>query len=214
MNREDFPMLNQDIIYFDNGATSFKPISVIDSMTNYYQDYCANCHRGDYDISYKVDSLYEESRNTLQKFINAKHREEIVFTSGSTESLNMIAEGFFRPILEAGDEILITNSEHASNVLPWFRLANDLGCVIKYIPLDETYHVTLDNVKKMITPRTKVISLAQITNVIGDVRPIKEIAKIAHENDAFMVVDAAQSLPHMKVDVQDLDVDFLASSAH
>ncbi len=214
MNREDFPMLKQDIIYFDNAATSLKPQCVIDKIMDYYENYSANAHRGDYDISYKVDEEYENVRNDVQDFINAKHREEIIFTSGATESLNMIANGFFAPILEPKDEILISTSEHASNVLPWFRLANTLGCVVKYINLDQDYHINLEEVKKAITPRTKVISLAHITNVIGDIRPIKEIAQYAHQNDIFVVVDAAQSLPHIKVDVTDLDVDFLVASAH
>ena len=214
MNREDFPMLKQDIIYFDNGATSLKPQAVIDKMRDYYENYSANAHRGDYDISYKVDMEYENARDEVSSFINSKSKEEIIFTSGATESLNMIATGFFANIVESGDEILITTSEHASNVLPWFRLAQDYGCVINYIPLDDNLHVTIDNVLKSITPRTKIIALAQITNVVGDVRPIKEITKIAHENNIFVVVDGAQSVPHMSVDVQDLDIDFLAFSAH
>lgn len=214
MNREDFKMLDQDIIYFDNGATTFKPNSVIKSITDYYENYSANAHRGDYDISYKVDVEYEKSRDILRKFINAKNREEIIFTSGATESLNIIANGFFDKFLEAGDEILITESEHASNVLPWFKLAQKKGLKINYIPLDESYHVTIENVRKSITTNTKLISLAHITNVIGDLRPIKEISKLAHENDIFLVLDAAQSIPHIPVDVQELDIDFLACSAH
>ena len=214
MNTEDFPMLKQDIIYLDNGATSLKPQVVIDKMTEYYEKYSANAHRGDYDISYKVDMEYENARDLVVEFINAKSKEEVVFTSGATESLNMIANGFFADLVEPGDEILITTSEHASNVLPWFRLANNCGCVVNFIPLDDNLHVTVDNVRKSITPRTKIIALAQITNVIGDVRPIKEICTLAHENNIFVVVDGAQSVPHMKVDVQDLDVDFLAFSGH
>lgn len=214
MNRDDFPMLKKDIIYFDNGATSLKPQCVIDKMTDYYENYSANAHRGDYDISYKVDVEYENARDLVVDFINAKSKEEVIFTSGATESLNMIANGFFSFIAEPGDEILITTSEHASNVLPWFKLVIDYGCVVNFIPLDDNLHVTLDNVKKSITSKTKIIALAQITNVVGDVRPIKEITKFAHENNIFVVVDGAQSVPHMKVDVQDLDVDFLAFSAH
>ena len=214
MNREDFPMLKQDIIYLDNGATSLKPQVVIDKMTEYYESYSANAHRGDYDISYKVDMEYENARDLVVEFINAKVKEEVVFTSGATESLNMIATGFFAGLVEPGDEILITTTEHASNVLPWFRLVNDYGCTINFIPLDDNLHVTIDNVKKSITPRTKIIALAQVTNVIGDIRPIKEICKLAHENNIFVVVDGAQSVPHMKIDVQDLDVDFLAFSGH
>ena len=214
MNRDDFPMLNQDIIYFDNGATTFKPYSVIKSITDYYENYSANAHRGDYDISYKVDLAFENVREDVKKFINAKEKEEIIFTSGTTMSLNMIAESFFKKYLEAGDEILITKTEHASNVLPWFNLANELGVTVKYIELDQDYHVTIDNVVKAITPKTKVISLAFITNVIGDIRPIKEITKLAHERNIFVVVDAAQAVAHKKIDVTDLDIDFLAFSAH
>ncbi len=213
MNREDFPMFDQDIIYLDNGATTFKPKSVINKINDYYNNYSANAHRGDYDISYKVDLEYEEVRNLVKEFINAKEREEVIFTSGTTESLNIVAKSFFGNILEQGDEILITDSEHASNVLPWYKLSNELGCKINYIELDNL-HVTIDNVIKAITPYTKVISLAHITNVVGDLRPIKEICKIAHEKGIFVVVDAAQSMPHIKIDVQDLDVDFLASSSH
>jgi cysteine desulfurase/selenocysteine lyase len=214
MHREDFPMLTSNIIYLDNGATTFKPKCVIDAITEYYTEYTANAHRGDYANSLKVDMAYEGARNTVKEFINAKEREEIIFTSGSTETLNMVATGFFGNLLESGDEILITKSEHASNVLPWFRLANELGAVIKYIPLDNNHYVTIENVKKSITPKTKVIALAQITNVIGDERPIKEIVKIAHQNNIFVVVDAAQSAPHLKIDVQDMNPDFLAFSGH
>lgn len=214
MYRDDFPMLNKDIIYFDNGATSLKPKCVIDKIKDYYENYSANAHRGDYDISFKVDVEYENAREEVMNFINAKKKEEIVFTSGTTDSLNMIAFGFFQKYLEPSDEVLITTSEHASNVLPWFRLSKLIGCKVNFIPLDEDYHVTLDNVKKSITPNTKVISLAGVTNVIGDVRPIKEITRFAHERDIFVVVDGAQSVPHIKTDVQDLDIDFLAFSGH
>jgi cysteine desulfurase/selenocysteine lyase len=214
MNREDFPMLNQDIVYFDNGATTLKPKCVIDKTVEYYSKYGANAHRGDYDISFKVDQEYENTRNLVKNFINAKHLEEVVFTSGATESLNLIARGFFANILEPGDEVLITTSEHASNVLPWFYLAKTNGIKINYITLDDNHYVTLENLKKSITPKTKVISLAYITNVIGDIRPIKEITEFAHQNNIFVVVDAAQSIGHVKTDVQVLDVDFLAFSAH
>lgn len=214
MNRQDFPILDKDIIYFDNSATSLKPKCVIAKMQEYYEEYPANAHRGDYDLSFKVDQEYENTRELVKNFINAQDLEEIIFTSGTTEGLNMIINGFFANLLEEDDEVLITTSEHASNVLPWFKLVEKLGIKVNYIPLDESYYVTLDNVKKSLTPKTKVISLAGITNVIGDSRPIKEIAKLAHENNIFMVVDGAQMLPHMKVDVQDLDIDFLAFSGH
>lgn len=213
MNREDFPMLKQDIIYFDNGATTFKPKCVIDAMSEYYSNYCANAHRGDYEISYKVDLAYESARKKVADFINAS-RDEIVFTSGATESLNMIANGFFAPILEPGDEVLITLSEHASNVLPWFKLAKTNGIIVNYIELDSNLHVSMANLKKAITPHTRVISLAGLTNVVGDIRPLKEICEFAHSNNIFVVVDGAQSVAHTKTDVKAMDCDFLAFSAH
>ena len=213
MHRDDFPMIKDDLIYLDNGATTFKPKCVLEAMNDYYENYSANAHRGDYSISYKVDVAYENARVKVAKFINAEI-DEVVFTSGATESLNVIAAGFFGNLLEEGDEIIISDAEHASNVLPWFRLANKLGAVIKYVPLDANLHVTLENIKSIVTPRSKVISLAGITNVVGDVRPIKEICKFAHQNNMFVVCDGAQSVPHTKTDVKDLDVDFLAFSGH
>ena len=214
MNREDFPFFKEDIIYLDNGATSLKPKCVIDKMVDYYTFYPANAHRGDYDLSYKVDQEYENTRELVKDFIHAKSLEEIIFTSGTTESLNMIVNGFCEPLLEAGDEVLITTSEHASNILPWFKLSKNKGILVNYIPLDSNYYLTMDNLKKSITPKTKVISIAGITNVIGDIRPIKEICKYAHEHNIFVVLDGAQMVPHMPVDVTDLDVDFLSFSAH
>ena len=213
MHREDFPMFKEDIIYLDNGATTFKPKSVLNKMNEYYETYSANAHRGDYSISYKVDVEFENARKKIAEFIGAD-TEEVVSTSGATEGLNIIATGFFEKLLEPGDEIVITNAEHASNVLPWFRLAKKVGAVIKYIPLDANLHVTLDNVKSVVTPRTKVISIAEITNVVGDVRPIKEICAWAHENNIFVVVDGAQSVPHKKTNVKESDADFLVFSGH
>lgn len=214
MNREDFPMLNKEYIYLDNGATTWKPNCVVEKINDYYTKYTANAHRGDYDLSLIVDKEYEEARDIVRDFIHAKSRQEIVFTSGATESLNMIVNGFFKHIIEPGDEIIISESEHASNVLPWFLLGKTNGAIIKYCPLDENHYVTLSNLKKVITKNTKVISLAYITNVIGDLRPIKEICEFAHQNNIFVVVDGAQSVPHIKTDVQDLDCDFLAFSGH
>lgn len=214
MNQADFPMLREDFIYLDNGATTLKPKCVIDKITEYYEKYSANAHRGDYDISFKVDQEYEKAREIVRNFINARYKEEVVFTSGSTQSLNMIANGFFGKYLEAGDEVILSQSEHASNVLPWFRLSQEKGVVIRYIPLDDSHYVTLNNLKKVVTPNTKVIALASVTNVIGDERPMKEICEFAHQNNIFVVMDGAQSVPHRKTDVQDLDVDFLAFSGH
>ncbi len=211
--RIDFPMLDKDIIYFDNGATTFKPNSVIEAITDYYSNYSANAHRGDYTISYKVDVAYETARKKVADFINADF-EEIIFTSGTTDSLNMIADGFFKEFLEPQDEILITKSEHASNVLPWFKLAKTNNCIIKYIDLDDNLHVSLENVMNAVTNKTKVISIAGITNVVGDERPIDEICRFAHANNIFVVIDGAQLVPHKKVDVKKSDIDFLAFSGH
>ncbi len=213
MNREDFLMTNQDIIYLDSGATTLKPKVLADVTSEYYNDYTANAHRGDYDISLKVDTLFEKTRYLVSNFVNA-NTNEIAFTNNATDSLSKIVLGFFEDYLEEGDEVLLTKAEHASNVLPWFELSKRKGIVVNYIPLDENLKVTLDNVRKSITEHTKVISLAHVTNVVGDLRPIKEITQFAHSKDILVVCDGAQSVPHMKVDVKDLDVDFLAFSAH
>ena len=214
MNREDFPMLRQNIVYLDSGATTFKPSILCKSLNDYYMNYTANAHRGDYDISLKVDEMYEKTRNKVKDFINAKKREEIIFTSGATDSLNKIVFGYFRYYLKENDEIILNKAEHASNLLPWIELANELNLNIKYAELDEEYNLTLDSIKNSINSNTKVISLAHITNVVGDVRDIKSIIKYAHEKGILVVVDGAQSVPHIKVDVQELDIDFLAFSAH
>lgn len=214
MNREDFDILKNNIVYFDNGATTLKPNVVKDAIIKYYTEYTSNAHRGDYKTSVIVDTLYEEAREKVARFINAKEASEIVFTSGTTNSMNMIVDGFFRDYLKKDDEVLITLSEHASNILPWFILQKEIGIKIKYIDLDGNHMVSLDNVKKAITDKTKVISLAYITNVVGDTRDIKEISKIAHDNNILMVVDAAQGISHTKIDVQKDDIDFMAFSAH
>lgn len=215
MNREDFTILKDTkMVYFDNGATTFKPDVVRDKIMEYYNKYTSNIHRGDYKNSLMVSELYDNCREVIRDFINAKHSSEIVFTNGATQSLNMIANGYFKYKLKAMDEIILTESEHASNILPWFELQKTLGVVIKYIPLDEKNEVTLDNLIKTITPKTKVVSLAHITNVIGDKRDIKAISKICHERGILLVVDAAQSIAHEKIDVSEMDIDFMAASAH
>ena len=214
MNREEFPILKKDIIYFDSGATALKPKCVVDAITDYYLNYSANVHRGDYNLSLKVDQMYEKTREKVRNFINAPSKQNIVFTYGTTDSINKAVFGFFINELKENDEILITKAEHASNILPWFELQDKLKIKVKYIELDAYYKVTLDNLKKVITPKTKVISIASITNVIGDTRPIKEITEYAHKNNIIVMVDAAQSISHQKTDVIDSDVDFLAFSAH
>ncbi len=213
MNREDFPIINNNLIYFDNAATTLKPNKVIDAINDYYRNYSVNIHRGEYDLSFKADQAYEHARLVVANFINATEKS-IVFTKGTTDSLNMIVDGYFKNHLNTNDEVLITKSEHASNVLPWFNLAKEKGIKVNYIELNEDYTLTIDNIKKAITDNTKVISLAGITNVIGDVRPIKEICELAHSKGILVVEDGAQSVPHIKVDVKDTDIDFLAFSGH
>ena len=214
MHREDFNILNTGIIYFDNGATTLKPKILGEAVSDYYNNYSSNAHRGDYALSIKASSKYEETRYLVKDLINAKKASEIAFTSGATDSINKIVFGYFANVLREGDEVLLTKSEHASNLLPWFELVDRLKLKIKYIELDDNHEVLLENVRKAITDKTKVISIAHVSNVVGDVRPIKEIIKLAHKNNILVLIDGAQSVPHMKVDVQDLDIDFLTFSAH
>ena len=214
MNRDDFNILKSGIIYFDNGATTLKPKILGEAVLDYYNNHSSNNHRGDYTLSLKASEKYEETRQLVKKLINASSKDEIAFTSGTTDSINKIVFGYFENILKEGDEVLLTKSEHASNLLPWFELADKLNLKIKYIELDSNHEVLISNLKKAITDKTKVISIAHISNVVGDVRPIKEIATLAHKNNILTLVDGAQSVPHMKVDVQDLDIDFLTFSAH
>ena len=214
MYREEFPILENGIIYFDSSATALKPKCMVDAISDYYLNYSANVHRGDYNLSLKTDQMYEESREKVKSFINAPSKKNIVFTSGTTDSINKAVFGFFEYKLKKDDEVLLTSSEHASNILPWFELQDKIEIKVKYIPLNKEKKVTLENVISSITPKTKVISLAAITNVIGDIRPIKEITKYAHEHGIIVLVDAAQSIMHEKTDVIETGVDFLAFSAH
>ena len=214
MHRDDFNILKSGIIYFDNGATTLKPKLLGEAISDYYDNYSSNAHRGDYALSIKASQKYEETRCLVKDLINAKKCEEIAFTSGTTDSINKIVFGYFANVLREGDEVLLTMSEHASNLLPWFELADKLKLKIKYIELDENHEVLLENVEKAITDKTKVISIAHISNVVGDVRPIKEINQLAHKKGILVLVDGAQSVPHLKIDVQELDIDFLTFSAH
>lgn len=211
---EDFPMLKKGIVYFDNAATTYKPKNVINSLIDYNINFTANSHRGDYNNSFKVDDEIDKTREKVRQFINADLKEEIIFTMNATDSLNMVVNGFFEHILNKDDEVLLSKAEHASNILPWVMLSLKKGIKIKYIPLDEENKIKIENIKNLITSKTKVISLAYITNVIGDKRNIKEISNLAHNNNIYMVVDGAQSVPHIKTDVKDIDCDFLAFSAH
>jgi len=216
--REDFPILKRTmqgkpLIYLDNAATTLKPQCVIDAVTHYYTYLGANAHRGDYDLSHDVDVAYEDARKTVAKFLNA-NSNEIVFTSGASASLNTVAYALSEKYLNEGDEVLLTQAEHASNVLPWFKIEHDKKIHIGYIPLDNIGRLTPENVVKAITPKTKIISIAQVTNVLGYNADIKAICKIAHEHGLIVSVDGAQSAPHMPIDVKDLDCDFYSFSGH
>lgn len=217
--RKDFPMLNgvtndgMPLVYLDNGATTMKPQCVVDEVVNYYQNMTANAHRGDYELSLKVDEAYDHVREIVADFINCQPKE-VVFTYGTTSSLNYVAYGYGKTHLKAGDEILISVAEHASNTLPWYRVAEETGAIVKFIPLDDEGRITIENVEKMMNDKVKIISLAHVGNVLGYIAPMKEICQIAHRYGAKVVVDGAQSVPHIKTDVKDLDCDFLAFSAH
>ncbi len=217
--RKDFPLLNgvkmdgYDIVYLDNGATALKSQRVIDKVVEYYKEYSTNAHRGDYALSHRTDSEYENVRKIIQKFINSQSENEIVYTSGTTHGINMLAQGI-KGQLKKDDVILLTQFEHASNVLPWFRLADEIGIKIEYVELDEQYKLTIENFKKAMHDRVKIVAVAHIGNVLGQKIDMKEITKIAHEYKAIVAVDGAQSVPHIPVDVQDLDIDFLTFSAH
>lgn len=217
--RKDFPMLNgktmqgKPLIYFDNGATTLKPKPVIDAVVDYLSNYSGNAHRGDYDLSHEVDTKFEGVRQIVADFINCEAKE-VVYTYGSSDSLNLVAFGYGATHLKENDEVLITLAEHASNTLPWFEVSKQTGCEVKYIDLDEEGKVTLENVKKAISDRTKIISIAHVTNVLGFLAPIKEICEYAHQKGIIVIVDGAQSVPHHPVDVKDLDIDFLAFSGH
>ena len=214
MHREDFPMLKQDIIYFDNGATSLKPQEMINAIVDYYSNHTANIHRGDYDAAIKTDKLYDEARRIVAEFIHAESPREVIFTSGMTDSMNRIVFGFMKYQLKKGDEVLISKAEHASNVLPWYVLQKELGIVVKEVPLDENHELTLEMLSSSITDKTKVISLAHITNVIGDVRDVVSIGSLAKEKNIYFVVDAAQSVGHVDVNAMAMEADFLVFSGH
>ena len=218
--RHDFPMYEEHdskfnglpLVYLDNSATTFKPYPVIDAVNHYYKDITANTRRGDYSLAHEADLALENARKTVAAFLNAQE-EEICFTSGDTMGMNEVAYGLL-PFLKEGDEILLSMEEHASNVLPWFNVAKITKAVIRYIPFDENGRLTVENFKKSLTERTKIVSLASVSNVLGYALPVKEFVALAHQKGAIYIDDAAQSGPHMKIDVKDSDVDFLAFSGH
>jgi len=217
--RKLFPILDQEVngqplVYLDSAATSQKPAAVIESIEQYYRGYNSNVHRGVHTLGTKATDAYEGAREKVRKFINASSTEEIIFTRGTTTSLNTVARSYGGANVKEGDEIVISYMEHHSNIIPWQQLAKEKGAVLKYIPLQEDGTISLDDVRATITDATKIVSIMQVSNVLGVINPVKEIAKIAHEHHAVMVVDGAQSTPHLKVDVRDLDCDFFAFSGH
>ena len=218
--RKDFPMYvnkvkmqNHDLVFLDNSSTTFKPYPVLKAIEDYYSLGTSNTHGGDYDLCYETGKKIQEARQLVAKLINADVKE-CVFTYGATSALNLIAFGFAMKYLKPEDEILISIEEHASNTLPWFEVSKAIGCKISYIELNKEGRITPEEVNKAINKHTKIISIAQVSNVMGYEVDIRTITKIAHEHGALMSVDGAQSIPHMRVDVKDLDIDFLSFSAH
>lgn len=212
--RSDFPMFanNPDLIYFDSAATSLKPQCVIDAVTSFYTHHTSNVHRGDYDIAALNDRLYDGCRSKVAKLINCD-KDEVIYTHNISHSLNQVAKGIAHR-LEKGDVILTSMAEHASDLLPWFALQKEKGVVVEYVPTDAQANISIADFEKAMHKGVKVVALAHVTNVLGSLIPIKEITAIAHSYGAIVVVDGAQSVPHMKVDVRDLDVDFYGFSAH
>lgn len=217
--REQFPILHQqvnghDLVYLDSAATSQKPRAVIETLDKYYNQYNSNVHRGVHTLGTRATDGYEGAREKVRKFINAKSMAEIIFTKGTTTSLNMVALSYARANLEPGDEVVITYMEHHANIIPWRQAVKATGATLKYIPPQEDGTISLEDVRETVTSNTKIVAVSHVSNVLGTVNPIKEMAKIAHDNGAVIVVDGAQSTPHMKIDVQDLDCDFFALSSH
>ena len=213
--RNDFPMIRNhpDLIYFDNGATTYKPDAVIDAILGYYGHYNSNVERGDYPTAVKADQAYDHTREIIGKFINCQPKE-VVFTANITASLNQVAFGLSRFYLHEGDVVLTTRAEHASNLLPWYRLSEDIGIKVEYIEADKQGRITVEAMRKAMHDKVKVVSFAMVTNVLGSIQPVKEISAIAHEYGALVVIDGAQGVAHRRVDVQDVDCDFFCFSSH
>lgn len=217
--REDFPILSRQIygkplVYFDNGATTQKPLCVLDAMRNEYLNVNANVHRGVHYLSQQATDLHEAARETVRKFINAPKVEEVIFTRGTTESLNLVVSSFGDRFLSEGDEVIVSVMEHHSNIVPWQLLAAKKGIAIKVIPMTDEGDVIMEEYEKLFNERTRIVSITQVSNVLGTINPVKEMIRIAHEHEVPVMVDGAQSTPHMMVDVQDLDCDFFAFSGH
>ena len=217
--RQDFPILaeqvnGKDLIYLDTSATSQSPRQVIDAMNDYYETYNSNVHRGVHTLGTKATDAYEKARMKVRSFINALRFEEIIYTRGTTAAINLVARSFGDMVVEDGDEIVVTEMEHHANIVPWQQLAKRKNAKLVFIPMEEDGTITLDSVKSVMSDKTKIVAITHVSNVLGTINDIKEIAKITHEHGAYIAVDGAQAVPHMAVDVQDLDVDFYSFSGH
>jgi len=213
--KKDFPLLeNENITYLDSGATTQKPIQVIKAVEEFYQKYNANPHRGAYSLSVEATEQYENTRTKIAKFINARHREEIIFSKNATESLNLIAYSYGLDNLKKDDEVIISIMEHHSNLVPWQKMTKQTGSKLNYMYINENYEITDEEIESKITDKTKIVGITHVSNVLGTINNVKKIIKYAHKKGAVIIVDASQSIPHMKIDVQDLDADFLVFSGH
>ena len=213
--KKDFPLLeNENITYLDSGATTQKPIQVIKAVEEFYERYNANPHRGAYTLSMEATEKYEETRTKIAKFINAKHREEIIFSKNATESLNLIAYSYGLDNLKKDDEVVISIMEHHSNLVPWQKMTKQTGSKLNYMYINENYEIPDEEIENKITDKTKIVGITHVSNVLGTINNVKKIIKYAHKKGAVVIVDASQSIPHMKIDVQDLDADFLVFSGH
>ncbi len=213
--KNDFPLLqNRDIAYLDSGATSQKPQAVIDAIENFYKNYNANPHRGAYTLSQEATEIYEETRTKIAKFINAKHREEIIFSKNATESLNLIAYSYGLEKIQKDDEIVISIMEHHSNLVPWQKVAKTKGAKLNYMYINDNFELSDEEIESKITDKTKIVGITHVSNVLGTINNVEKIIKYAHKKGAIVVLDASQSIPHMKIDVQALDADFVVFSGH
>jgi cysteine desulfurase / selenocysteine lyase len=217
--RKHFPVLEREVkgkqlVYFDNAATTQKPQVVIDALVNYYKGYNANIHRGIHTLAEEATAAFEGTRDAVKEFINAESREQVVFTSGTTEGINLVAQTWGRQNIKAGDEIIISNMEHHSNIVPWFLLCQEKGAVLKVIPINEDGELEMDEFEKLLSERTKFVSIVHVSNALGTINPVKEIIKKAHKTGAKVLVDGAQSTVHLDIDVQDMNCDFFVFSSH
>lgn len=217
--RADFPTLSRKVngkplVYLDNGATAQKPQIVIDTISKYYEEQNSNIHRGVHTLSQEATAAYEESRRKIQRYINAPLEEEVIFTKGTTDGINLVANGFTRGVLQEGDEIIISEMEHHSNIVPWQMACEYSGAVLKVAPMNDKGELLMDQFEALLSSKTKLVAITHVSNTLGTINPVKEVIALAHENGTPVLLDGAQSVPHMKVDVQDLDCDFYAFSGH